>query len=212
MLPKKKTASQGAKTRKVSMLSTANGRLAASALTSISGSSVLRSTSDERAEQDEPDDDRAEVAGSPQPHSVDCWIPSTVSPIPTTIRNGPAPVDPAGVASSFELDAAELDQREQRHRHVDPEDRAPGPVLGQVGAGDRPDRGEQAGDDEEDARAPCRARSGGKALSTSTVAEGISRPPPTPCMTRKKISQARRLEPSGTSPHISELRANTTTR
>ena len=58
--PKKKTASQGPKTRKVSRLSTANGRLASSALTSISGSSVLPLDRDEGGEDDDADDDRAD--------------------------------------------------------------------------------------------------------------------------------------------------------
>jgi hypothetical protein len=48
-----------------------------------------------------------------------------------------------------QVDAVELGQRHDGHGHVDPEDRSPGPELGQVGTGDRADRREQARDDEE---------------------------------------------------------------
>ena len=31
----------------------------------------------------------AQMAGSPQPHSADCWKPNTLSPTPPTIRASP---------------------------------------------------------------------------------------------------------------------------
>jgi hypothetical protein len=71
------------------MLSTANGRFAAIARTSISGSSVLRSTSTNAIRMSTPAAIEPIVAGSPQPQTVDCWIPSTDKPIPATINTAP---------------------------------------------------------------------------------------------------------------------------
>ena len=56
---------------------------------------------------------------------------------------------------------------------------------------------------------PLPRSAGGKASSTSTVAEGISNPAPTPWRTRKVTSQGTAMLPlSGTRPHISEAPAN----
>src|SRR6266542_1787286 len=54
-----------------------------------------------------------------QPHSRDA-------------EESAAPVDPSWMRDVGNLHERELGQREQRDRHVDPEDRPPGPVLGQV--------------------------------------------------------------------------------
>ncbi len=41
------------------------------------------------------------VAGLPQPHSVDCWMPSTVSAMPTTISTAPRTSSLDGCLMSF---------------------------------------------------------------------------------------------------------------
>ncbi len=58
---------------------------------------------------------------------------------------------------------------------------------------------------------PLPRSSAGNALSTRTVADGISSAPPAPCSTRKVISHGSAHSPlSGTSPHISDAAANRT--
>ena len=71
------------------MLSTANGRFAAIALTSIKGFTALRSAKTKTTRSRTPITIEAMVRASPQPQTVDCWIPRTDRAIPATIRIAP---------------------------------------------------------------------------------------------------------------------------
>jgi hypothetical protein len=68
---------------------------------------------------------------------------------PAAEQDGAARVDAGRVALLGDARASDEDEGEDRHRHVDPEDRAPRP-LREVATGERPDRGHRAREREED--------------------------------------------------------------
>ena len=177
---------------------TAGSRRCARRISGDGGPQLERSTN--TTSSTSADDDAARsCAGLPQPQIADCWKPKTLSPTPAAISDEPAVVEPRRPVLRRRLRDGDQDQRDDRDRDVDPEDRAPGP-LGQVAAGDRADRGQAAGDAEEDRQRLPRSRSG-NVCTTIASAAGNMIAPPTPWTTRNvtihaSAQAARRRQPA----------------
>ena len=104
---------------------------------------------DEDDDHEEPSDDagpRPRVAPTPQHRLLQS---EDAQPDPDRDEHGAAVVDPRRDGLVLGLGHERQHQRDDRHRHVHPEDGPPRP-LRQVAAEDRPDRGQAAGDAEED--------------------------------------------------------------
>ena len=104
---------------------------------------------DERDHQRGAGEDAAPRRRAAPAPELDCCSPSTVSAIEEVTSSRPAVVERRRPALVVGLRDPDQHERDDRHRDVDPEDRAPGP-LRQVAARDRPDRRQPARDPEED--------------------------------------------------------------
>ncbi len=93
-------------------------------------------------------------------------------------------------------------QRDQGDRHVDPEDRPPGP-LDQVPARDRADRGQAAGNAEEQGQSPAaRVQVERHHHDGDRGRDMIA--PPAPCTARTATSHASAAPPCGVRPHSAD--------
>ena len=89
MLAKKNTGTNATIAKNSTMFSTVNGAVCGRSATRISGCSVRRSTSDEHDEECQAADDARPRGGLSQPHSLACWKPSTLEPMPTHDEHEP---------------------------------------------------------------------------------------------------------------------------
>ena len=123
-------------------------------LTFISGDGVCSSTTAKTTSSAMPPAMHAQMPGLLQPQFDDCWKPKTLRATPAAIRKTPAVVQARRAVLGHRLRDRDQDERDQRDRDVHPEDRAPRP-LGQEAAEDRTDRGQAAGDAEEERQRPA---------------------------------------------------------
>ena len=96
---------------------------------------------------------QAHVPAFPQPHNTDCCSPKILNADPHRHEHGAPVVDPRRHRFVLGLGHERQHQCDDRHRDVHPEDGTPRP-LRQVAPEDRPDRGQAAGDAEEDGECP----------------------------------------------------------
>src|SRR5579862_4927633 len=137
-------------------LSTAKPRCA-KIRTSISGLGVRSSNATKPARIASPPARQAQVASELQPHWPACCRPRIVRPIPAETSRAPD-VDRCRPSLVHRSSPPGQRERDQRHGHVDQEDRAPCPGEEEA-ARDRADRCETACDPEEESeRLPALAR------------------------------------------------------
>ena len=148
MLAKKKSGMKGIISRKRIALSTAKARLAKMRIC-ISGIVVAQLVEDEGDEQGGAGGDAEPGDGAAPAPDARLLQAEHGEPHAGGDQHRAAVVERRRVLLVVRLGDRDQHERGDRDRDVDPEDRPPGP-LGQVAAGDRPDRGEGAGEAEED--------------------------------------------------------------
>ena len=208
MLPKKNTASQGPKTRNVSTLSTPNCGLAPSSARRSTGSPSAARPGRTRPAGSAADDraDRRRVTPAPHRRLLDAehrrapCRPRAGACRASRSRTGRVTLSSFTNSSSVSARIATGTLIQKIARQVQNSVRYE-PAIGPTAVKSPAMMKKLA--------SPLPRSSVGNAFRTSTVADGIISAPPTPCTTRKRISQLLGdASASGTSPHISEPAAN----